>query len=766
MKRFLLAFALVFAALSGEAAQIQRPHGRIDPYLKDYGGYGYTLVSNDRYTAWWAEGAYKMMEDTPLPTRRAKKIELKSARRESESFILVVRPKVRIENFELSVDDLRASGGVIGANGNVVIRRVDYVKVWRAANEYSYDGMWPDPLPEAEGLMTLAPDTNYAFWITVTTPPNAAAGQYKSELRMNDDGRGHKIPLNLTVWNFTLPRVPSMRSDVGVSLDAICRYDNVPEQHRDSLAAKVHTFFDSYRITPRYAVDASLHETISGVEWAGGLYDSEVRTGDSGYSMRAEDMMLWEAFSATTVEPIMVDWRQKYVLELDFMSPLPGNGAAVVFQFLDEDGRELEWTAFEDQMVVLRDDNAQAGCWSHTRTPLPPFPQGATQLYIHLSPYDGLPNGARTGVAWYDNVRLWCGQTEQDALCGRGDFNVNVDDIKIEFDIDAFAARVNAMFDKYGFTNYNLILKGIGQGSAKYQVEGSIAGFQFGTSEYEHLMHGYLGEVQQGLERTGLLGREIIYWFDEPWVLQYPFVVKYHEMIKRHAPRIKTFLTEHLFAKEYNDANDIACMKWNYTDQDKIDEMNGDGREPWSYICCEPRAPYICEMIDAEAINFRVWLWGSWAKNLHGVLLWHVNDWTFNVPTPENKHRDERGNPLTDFTYCLFNGWNSGYGDGVLIYPNNPDLTDKETEYLREPVPSIRLELLRDGIEDYEYFVMLQKAADALAASDPILAAEARKLLEIPSLIYKDEMTYSKNPQYLLSYRDRLGAFLDKLSRR
>ena len=84
--------------------------------------------------------------------------------------------------------------------------------------------------------------------------------------------------------------------------------------------------------------------------------------------------------------------------------------------------------------------------------------------------------------------------------------------------------------------------------------------------------------------------------------------------------------------------------------------------------------------------------------------------------------------------------------------------TDK-TPHLGEAVPSYRAELLRDGIEDFEYFTILER----LAKEKPSKAAAARRLLQIPTSIYTDEQHYSKDPQSILQYRRRIAAAIQKL---
>ena len=75
-----------------------------------------------------------------------------------------------------------------------------------------------------------------------------------------------------------------------------------------------------------------------------------------------------------------------------------------------------------------------------------------------------------------------------------------------------------------------------------------------------------------------------------------------------------------------------------------------------------------------------------------------------------------------------------GNGDGRFLYPPNRAGAADRRKYLAGPVSSIRWEMLREGLEDYEYFAILQQEiakARAAGVKDAFLA-EAEKLLEIP----------------------------------
>ncbi len=81
-----------------------------------------------------------------------------------------------------------------------------------------------------------------------------------------------------------------------------------------------------------------------------------------------------------------------------------------------------------------------------------------------------------------------------------------------------------------------------------------------------------------------------------------------------------------------------------------------------------------------------------------------------------------------------------------------------------EPVTSIRLEILREGMEDYEYFKILEKLVDKAPVSQKKLAAKASKLLHFGPEFFTDGKTYSKDPQLLLKRRTQIAEMIEKLS--
>ena len=118
--------------------------------------------------------------------------------------------------------------------------------------------------------------------------------------------------------------------------------------------------------------------------------------------------------------------------------------------------------------------------------------------------------------------------------------------------------------------------------------------------------------------------------------------------------------------------------------------------------------------------------------------MWQTNYWTSSAAYPDPAQPQ---NPYADPM-----GWVSGYstpagvrqawgnGDGRFLYPPESAADGRPTApVLDGAVPSIRLEMLRDGIEDYEYLAILRQLVEA--RRDKLTAeqlAECMALLEDP----------------------------------
>lgn len=176
-----------------------------------------------------------------------------------------------------------------------------------------------------------------------------------------------------------------------------------------------------------------------------------------------------------------------------------------------------------------------------------------------------------------------------------------------------------------------------------------------------------------------------------------------------------------------------------------IQECKDRGERFFWYVAAAPEAPYPNVQLENPPIAGRAFLWMSWKYGSEGLEYYCYNIWDKNMP--EGKRW-----PQVAWNAQAFKTYNS---DGNLFYPG-PD---------GHPCSSIRLENLRDGIEDWESLYVLRDYADALKAASggsptgkaADLIAQAQALLDVPDDVVKDVTNWTQDGQRLLATRRAVG---------
>lgn len=247
------------------------------------------------------------------------------------------------------------------------------------------------------------------------------------------------------------------------------------------------------------------------------------------------------------------------------------------------------------------------------------------------------------------------------------------------------------------------------------------------------------------IKKKGWLDKALIYGArDEPTTEEFrKTVVPRTKFVRREFPGLKTFL-----ASEYHPGMGDGTDIWLTDISTNFLLWLNDGRpgkqELWMYFCHLPvRVGFEHPLVDApnmlidnDAVEHRVLNWMAWKYGAKGVFIWAGNcSWPKDYDCNPEKAFSLTDKPTT-YPYAGIHN-----GNGFLIYP------DKR--------PSIRLKVLRDGIEDYWYITQVEKLARAGNS-------EAQKLLtNINPTVFVDTHYFSKDPQCLLNYRNELGSFLD-----
>ena len=166
---------------------------------------------------------------------------------------------------------------------------------------------------------------------------------------------------------------------------------------------------------------------------------------------------------------------------------------------------------------------------------------------------------------------------------------------------------------------------------------------------------------------------------------------------------------------------------------------------------------------DHPGTELRLWPWQSWQYGVQGILVWETVYWTSSC-VYTNGTQNPYEDPMSYVSGYHHEPGHVGYwgnGDGRFLYPP-PSVFTNSAPCLAEPVNSIRWENLRDGMEDYEYFWLLQQAIERTKGESALLS-EARKSLEVPPEISKDLTHFTDDPRLMLGHRDKIARLIESL---
>ncbi len=107
----------------------------------------------------------------------------------------------------------------------------------------------------------------------------------------------------------------------------------------------------------------------------------------------------------------------------------------------------------------------------------------------------------------------------------------------------------------------------------------------------------------------------------------------------------------------------------------------------------------------------------------------------------------------------------AGNGEGRFFYPPISIKNGAKVELTDKIIGSYRLEMLREGVEDYDYLTMLKlllkEKGDTLSASE---REKCEKLLIVPEEITKSVIEFSRDPKYIEKRRAEVARAIEKLN--
>ena len=191
--------------------------------------------------------------------------------------------------------------------------------------------------------------------------------------------------------------------------------------------------------------------------------------------------------------------------------------------------------------------------------------------------------------------------------------------------------------------------------------------------------------------------------------------------------------------------------------RDVIQSMRARGDRIWWYAADAPRHPCPNLFLDYPVFDCRVIGILSYLHGVEGILYWCVNrEWQTNMDIRE-QWPDAAWKSHIYHAHTGKRKHKNGMGN--LVYPGRGGVLHA----------SLRLENLRDGLEDYEYMRALCDAVERLEATDAAAAGKllpvARELRTPPSNVATAIDDWSRDPRPLLQYRERVARMIEQAAR-
>jgi hypothetical protein len=191
------------------------------------------VAENEKHPVVWVAPSLQRVGMTES-AGSATQANLWAARGEYESFQIVVNGAgAGLTNVNVKVSDLTGPDGEVIPKSAFTLYREKYVQVkgsspnWKGSNQPLPPGWYADPLiplndpntgkPLSGAQLTAVPfdlkgGANQPIWVDLQTPRTAKPGKYTGSYTVTSNQGEFTGQINLTLWNFTLPAAPTLKS--------------------------------------------------------------------------------------------------------------------------------------------------------------------------------------------------------------------------------------------------------------------------------------------------------------------------------------------------------------------------------------------------------------------------------------------------------------------------------------------------------------------------------------------------------------------------
>ncbi|MCW5979203.1 MAG: DUF4091 domain-containing protein [Bryobacteraceae bacterium] len=335
----------------------------------------------------------------------------------------------------------------------------------------------------------------------------------------------------------------------------------------------------------------------------------------------------------------------------------------------------------------------------------------------------------------YENrMEPWFNESLQPEVEKRGD------GVAVKFDAQAYDLYMNRWKTK------RVILEAAPSTLAEERYSGEAA----------PRVKSYLAQIVEFYKKNGWLNKLVFNSpIDEPNTAEaYADTRKWASLVHEAAPGVPFLVTESPVPDDpawgslsgYANNFSIHGNALNSPEvKDALRREQAKGGEISWYISCDQVYPQPNYFIDAPAMDPVMVPWITWRYGMQGMLYWEMKFWS---QTP-----DPWLDPVTYISGFLCSGGGILNGEGSLLYPGSRTRRYTWQRDVDGPVSSIRFELLREGIEDYDYLSLLKSLGDEKFADDAVRG------------MVVDVSAFSRNVEELFAVREKMARRIEQLSR-
>ena len=658
-------------------------------------------------------------------------LRLSAARGEYEGAQVVVAALSQDANgCHIRATDLAGGRGKIPAS-EIAIHPVGYVRTAKTGYNQGQTDDWPDPFMPLDRVDV--PKGEFRpFWVTVHVPYGTPAGAYAGRLIVESDAGRLPMALEVKVWDFDLPKRGHLATPFGCGAAEIAAWYFGDRDYRKTLSVDVWLrwckFMLDYRLSPTRAGRAYLRR----MPRADGLHDW--------------DFSIFDQIMAQLAPRV-----PERSLAMAGMGGAGWRGTHGGLLTCEEPGRDSPRAALISFPRTER--------WADISRPIPAAFLAANKiraisLWLKAGP-------GNVGNEWMD-VYLNSSRTRYVKRITIGETRWH----KVAIPLNGFRGNRGegplTLDGLPGVRNLQLVIANTKRELSLFLDDlvaesptGPIVIDDFEPERQHRELMANAGARFAHWKEKGWFDLGHVYGFDELRPAEYPSGIEaYRRLIDAlpDAPLMQTYYVNRK-PKPLAGLVKVWCAITSVYDEDFLESRRALGEPVWLYVCCGPHPPFANFFIDQPAIDHRILFWQAWQKHATGLLYWRVNYWHGNLPGkpgdpcwPNVPWNMEKAGTYRDHKVN---------GDGWLIYPG-PDL---------KPYSCVRLENIRDGIEDYEYLWLLRdlvsKAKKREAQARTV--GEAERLLAVGQDISETFTKFTRDPSIIMRRREKIAEMIERL---